>query len=186
MRVMGIDPGSRRMGVAVVERVGTRLVYVSAETIRAPDKASLDRRLLIMYQGITRIIADTHPDSVAVEDLFFAKHVTGALKLAQARGVALLAGAAADLPVASYAPALVKRTVAGRGRSDKAQVARLVGAILGLTELPGEDATDALAIAITHAQATRSTLPLIGAKPPSKRKAPKKAAKRGPRKRDTK
>jgi len=151
------------MGVGVVERKGTRLVYVMAETLVAPEKASLDRRLLIMHQGLARIIAETKPDAVAVEDLFFAKHMTGALKLAQARGVALLAGALAELPVASYAPALVKRTVAGRGGSDKAQVARLVGAILGLTELPGEDATDALAIAITHAQATRRAVPMPSA-----------------------
>lgn len=163
------------MGVGVVERVGTRLVYVTAETIVAPQKESLDRRLLIMYQGLCRIIEDTKPTSVAVEDLFFAKHVTGALKLAQARGVALLAGAAADLPVTSYAPALVKRTVAGRGRSDKAQVARLVGAILGLTELPGEDASDALAIAITHAQAMRRPLPPPGTK--TRRRSPKSGSK---------
>jgi crossover junction endodeoxyribonuclease RuvC len=156
------------MGVGVVERAGTRLVYVTAETIKAPEKASLDRRLLLMHQGLTRIIQATQPDAVAVEDLFFATHVTGALKLAQARGVALLAGAEAGLPVASYAPALVKRTVAGRGRSDKSQVARLVGAILGLTELPGEDATDALAVAITHAQAMRSGLPVVGARPKKK------------------
>ena len=72
MRVLGIDPGSRRMGVGVVERKGTRLVYVMAETLVAPEKASLDRRLLIMHQGLARIIAETKPDAVAVEDLFFA------------------------------------------------------------------------------------------------------------------
>ena len=87
---------------------------------------------------------------MAVEDVF-SKHVRSALMLGQARGVALLAGAQARARGRAYPPALVKRSVAGRGQAPKEQVARIVGAMLGLRELPAVDATDALAIAITHA-----------------------------------
>ena len=97
----------------------------------------------------------TNPDAIAVEDIFYAKHANAAIKLGHVRGVVLLLVAKRQLPLAEYAPALVKRTVAGRGAADKEQVARVVGAMLGLSELPGEDATDALAIAITHLTASR-------------------------------
>ena len=90
---------------------------------------------------------------MAIEDIFFGKFANAALKLGHARGVALLAAAQAELPVHSYPPTVVKRTVVGRGRATKEQVSRLVGAILGWRELPAIDATDALAAAITHAQA---------------------------------
>ena len=102
------------------------------------------------------VIAEHAPTSLAVEDIFHARFAASALKLGHARGVALLVGAQAGLPISAYPPALVKRSVAGRGQADKSQVARIVGAILGLRELPEVDATDALAIAITHAQALLS------------------------------
>ncbi len=156
MKILGIDPGTRRTGWGVIEPWGPRAKVVAAGVISAPAKGSLEARLKLIHDGLARVIAEHRPSCVAVEDIFFAKHASAALKLGHARGVALLAAANAGLRVEAYPPALVKRTVAGRGRADKDQVARLVGAILGLRELPPVDASDALAIAITHLQASRA------------------------------
>ena len=156
MRILGIDPGTRLTGWGVIEPWGPRAKAVAAGVISAPAKRPLEARLKRIHDGLVEVIETHHPTCVAVEDIFFARHASAALKLGHARGVALLAAANAGLQVDAYPPALVKRTVAGRGRADKAQVARLVGAILGLRELPAVDASDALAIAITHLQASRA------------------------------
>jgi len=153
MIVLGVDPGSLRTGWGVIERVGPRLCYLGAGTLAAGRDQELAARLCQIHTGLCEVIARHTPAAMAVEDVFYARFAGAALKLGQARGVALLAGAQAGLTIAAYSPALVKRTVAGRGQADKLQVARIVGAILGLRELPNPDATDALAIAITHAQA---------------------------------
>jgi crossover junction endodeoxyribonuclease RuvC len=110
----------------------------------------------MIHQGLQQVIAEHQPEAVAVEEIFFAKYANAALKLGHARGVALLAAAESELEVHEYPPAIVKRTVVGRGAADKTQVARLVTALLGLTTPPEEDAADALAVAITHIQASRS------------------------------
>jgi crossover junction endodeoxyribonuclease RuvC len=156
MRVLGIDPGSRRTGWGVVQLDGTRLRYIGAGTIAVPEKLPLAKRLHLIHQGLERVIADHRPEAVAVEEIFFAKYPNAALKLGHARGVALLVAAASDLEVHEYPPAVVKRTVVGRGAADKTQVGRLIVALLGLKEAPLEDAADALAVAITHIQASRS------------------------------
>lgn len=155
MRVLGVDPGTQRTGWGVVEVRGSRLVGVSAGVLRTVKDTSLATRLACIYDGL-RAVLDSHaPDEVAVESIFHAKYANAAIKLGHVRGVALLAAEHARLPVHDYAPALVKRTVGGRGAADKHQIAALVGAILGLPDLPALDATDALAVAITHAQAAR-------------------------------
>jgi crossover junction endodeoxyribonuclease RuvC len=155
-RVLGIDPGSIRTGYGIVELRQGKLVEVASGTIKADEKAPLEERLLTIYAELERLLNEHRPTAAAVEDVFFAKHPNAALKLGHARGVALLALARAGLSVTSYAPALVKRSIVGKGQADKTQVSRIVGVILGMTTLPGADATDALAIAITHAQALRS------------------------------
>jgi crossover junction endodeoxyribonuclease RuvC len=156
MLVLGIDPGSRRTGWGVVRLEGTRLRHVGAGTIAVSGKLPLAKRLYVIHQGLQRIIADHQPETVAVEEIFFAKYANAALKLGHARGVALLAAAESELEVHEYPPAIVKRTVVGRGAADKTQVARLVAVLLGLKAPPEEDAADALAVAITHIQASRS------------------------------
>jgi len=156
MRVLGIDPGSRRTGWGVVELEGTRLRHVAAGTITVPDKLALAERLRRIHQELERVIAAHAPEAVAVEEIFFAKYANAALKLGHARGVALLVAAQSEVAVHEYPPAIVKRTVVGRGAADKVQVGRLVSALLGLKEPPEEDAADALAVAITHIQASRS------------------------------
>lgn len=156
MRVLGIDPGSRRTGWGVVQLEGIRLRHVAAGTIAVPEKLALSERLRRIHLGLTEVITTHAPEAVAVEEIFFAKYANAALKLGHARGVALLAAAQSEIAVHEYPPAIVKRTVVGRGAADKVQVGRLVTALLGLREPPQEDAADALAVAITHIQASRS------------------------------
>jgi len=156
MRVLGIDPGSRRTGWGVVQLEGTRLRQIAAGTITAPERLALADRLRKIHEGLRRVIEAHAPEAMAVEEIFFAKYPNAALKLGHARGVALLAAAQFEIAVHEYPPAIVKRTVVGRGAADKVQVTRLVSAILGLQTPPEEDAADALAVAITHIQASRS------------------------------
>lgn len=155
MIIIGVDPGSNVTGWGVVERKGPHVLGVAAGVIKAGRGKELHLRLKAIYEGLCDAI-DTHqPQAMAVEDIFHAKFARSALVLGQARGVCLLAGANHDLPIAAYPPTLVKRSVAGRGMADKSQIARVVGAMLKLKTLPPIDATDALAVAITHANATR-------------------------------
>ena len=154
MIVLGIDPGSIRTGWGVIRRSGSRLSFVAAGTIDAGKSTELSERLHEIHRELCLVIAQHAPSAMAVEDVFHARFAAAAIKLGHARGVVLLAAAQAGLPVSAYPPALVKRSIAGRGQADKSQVARIVGAILGLRSLPEVDATDALAIAITHAQAS--------------------------------
>lgn len=155
MRVLGIDPGTRRTGWGVAERRQTKLLGVAAGVIRLREKDPLADRLEVVFDRLDALVEEHRPDVIAVEDVFYAKHANAAIKLGHVRGVVLLLVAKRQLPLAEYPPALVKRTVAGRGAADKGQIGRVVGAMLGLRELPAEDATDALAIAITHLAASR-------------------------------
>lgn len=152
MRVLGIDPGTRRCGWAIVDRVGSTLHHVEADVIRLREGDALELRLKALHDALVEVITRHRPEAAAVEDLFFGKHPNAALKLGHARGVALLCASLAGVPVHAYPPALIKRTIAGSGRASKEQVAQLVGVLLHLRTLPAVDATDALAIAITHAQ----------------------------------
>jgi crossover junction endodeoxyribonuclease RuvC len=152
---LGVDPGSIVTGWGLVEDRGGRLRAVGAGVLELGAKKPLEERLRILHVELTAIVEAHRPDAFAVEDLFFAKHANAALKLGHARGVALLVAATSGLSVSAYPPAVVKRTIAGRGAADKAQVAQIVGAILGMKELPKIDASDALAVAITHARASR-------------------------------
>ena len=156
MRILGIDPGSRRTGWGVVQLEGTRLRQLGAGTIVVPEKLPLAKRLDLIHQVLAQVIREQQPEAVAVEQIFFAKYANAALKLGHARGVALLVAAQSQLEIHEYPPAVVKRTVVGRGAADKVQVGRLITALLGLKTAPEEDAADALAVAITHIQASRS------------------------------
>jgi crossover junction endodeoxyribonuclease RuvC len=148
--VIGLDPGSVRTGWGVVKRDAGRLVCVAAGVVRVPEKAPLEERLVLIHEGLCAVIAEHGPEAAAIEDIFFARYPQAALVLGHARGVALLALSQAGLSIAAYPPAVVKRALVGSGAADKQQVAMLVAAVLGLRELPKVDATDALAIAITH------------------------------------
>jgi len=150
--VLGIDPGTHRFGWGVVSRTGTRLRHVAHGVIRAPEGAPLAERLVVIEAELLRALGAHAISCASVEAIFFAKDAQAAAKLGHARGVALLVCARHGLEVAEYPPARVKRTVAGHGRADKAQVAQMMRVILGLTETPPSDAADALALAVTHLQ----------------------------------
>jgi crossover junction endodeoxyribonuclease RuvC len=160
MRVIGIDPGTRHCGYGVVEsRSGSRLVWLAHGVLSPKSTDSLEQRLSFVYEGLSRVIAETKPTTCGVEEIFFAANVRSALTLGHARGVALLAAAQAGLPVSAYPPAVVKQSVVGFGRAEKQQVAKMVAILLGIPAVAEADAADALAIAITHA--TRANMPSV-------------------------
>jgi crossover junction endodeoxyribonuclease RuvC len=152
MIVLGVDPGTIRTGWGVVRRAGPRLVGVAAGVIHARADAELPERLRVIHDGLRAVIAEHAPSCMAVEDVF-SKHARSALTLGHARGVVLLCAALCELELSAYPPAVVKRSVAGRGAAPKEQIGRVVCAMLGFRTIPAVDATDALAVAITHANA---------------------------------
>jgi crossover junction endodeoxyribonuclease RuvC len=152
MIVLGIDPGTRHFGWGVVERRGTRLRDCGHGVVHTDDQQPIAIRLVAIEIALVDVVRRYAPTMASVETLFYAKDAQAAAKLGHARGVALLVCARAGLPVHEYAPALVKRTVAGSGRAEKAQVAQMIRVVLGLAHLPASDAADALAVAVTHLQ----------------------------------
>ncbi len=155
--VLGLDPGTRNFGWGVVRRMGTRLAHVAHGVIAAGDDAPLGERLVRIESALIEVVREHAPAEASIEALFFAKDAQAAAKLGHARGVALLVCARAGLASYEYAPARVKRTVAGAGRADKAQVAHMIRVLLRLAELPRSDAADALAVAVTHLQGAALT-----------------------------
>lgn len=153
-RILGIDPGSRTTGYGIVDHSSGGIVYVGSGCIR-PGGASFVARLADIYRGVAELVEAYRPDEVAVEDVFLARNPSSALKLGQARGVAIAAVVARDLPVAEYAARRVKLAVVGTGRATKEQVQHMVRAMLRLPGAPSADAADALAIAICHVNTAR-------------------------------
>jgi crossover junction endodeoxyribonuclease RuvC len=150
-RVLGIDPGSRFTGYGIVEEKEGKPVSIAFGVIETPTSGGFAIRLKEIYRSITAVIEQYQPHVCAVETLFFAKNVRSLMKLGEARGAALTAVANKDLPVFEYSPAEIKRAVVGYGRSEKAQIQKMVFLLLGLTggALPF-DASDALAVALCH------------------------------------
>lgn len=152
MRILGIDPGTGILGFGVIDVVKGKPRMVDAGIIRTPVKEDDAIRLKTIYDELTEIIADTKPQILSVEKLFFARNVTTAMTVAQARGVVLLCGQQAGMQLFEYTPMQIKQTVTGYGKADKKQVQEMVRIHLGLTEVPKpDDCADALAAAITHA-----------------------------------
>ncbi len=150
MVVFGIDPGSTVTGYGVVARRRGRLVLIHSGCVRPPAKAPVAERLLAIHRGLLDAL-DRHPvDDVAIEAIFHHKSSESALRLGQARGVALLAAAQRGYDPIPYNPMTVKRSIGAHGRADKAAVARMVGMLLGGVPDGPPDITDAIAIAITH------------------------------------
>lgn len=151
-RILGVDPGIRHTGFGIIQKEGVRLVHVASGTVSPSSRMPLEERLQFIHVELVARIEQHHPHSVAVEDLFHAVNVRTALTLAHVRGAVLLAAASAGVPVASYAPREVKKTVSGTGAASKSQVAWMVQRLLdGANPAAGPDATDALAVAICHA-----------------------------------
>ena len=150
MLVLGIDPGSQATGYALVERVQGRYRLLSAGVVRTSTKQEMPLRLRTIADGL-RTVLDIHgPEVVAIEAIFRHKSSESALRLGQARGVALLVVAEANVPVFEYNAMTVKKSTTGAGRADKQQVKRAVQMLTGYTDDLAADAWDAAAIAITH------------------------------------
>ena len=149
VRVLGIDPGSRITGYGLVTAEGSRLSFVAAGRIR-PPAGSMPARLGRIYRDVAELIGTYGADVLAIEDVFLARNPQSALKLGQARGVAIAAAVAANVDVFEYPARTVKKAVVGTGRATKAQVQHMVRILLNLKGLPAPDAADALAIAICH------------------------------------
>lgn len=149
-RVIGIDPGLRKLGWGVIDVLGSRISHVANGTVTSTGE-TLAARLLSLHQQLTRVVEEFNPDMAAVEQTFVNKDGAATLKLGQARGIALLVPAQAGLSVGEYAPNTVKKTVVGVGHAEKAQVLHMVQMQLPGAAVAGPDAADALAIAICHA-----------------------------------
>jgi crossover junction endodeoxyribonuclease RuvC len=147
---LGIDPGTRHLGWGVVVRDGNRMRHVAHGVIDLNAKQPLADRLTCIERELDALIQTYRPEVGSVETLFFHKDAQAAAKLGHARGVVLLVLARASVQVVEYAPARVKRTIAGRGQADKRQVGLMIRALLALDDVPRPDAADALALAVTH------------------------------------
>lgn len=150
-RILGIDPGSRTTGYGIIDKDGSRIGFVTCGTIRTPSDMKLSDRLLEIFEGLMHVIDEHQPDVAAVEDMFISQNPRSALKLGHARGVAVLAAMKSGMKVHDYPPRQVKQAVAGYGHAEKEQVQNMVCALLELSSSPSSDASDALAVAICHA-----------------------------------
>ncbi|AEA84808.1 crossover junction endodeoxyribonuclease RuvC [Pseudomonas sp. WS 5018] len=163
--ILGIDPGSRITGYGVVRDTGRGCEYVASGCIRT-GSGELSERLRAVFSGVSEVIRTYGPVTMGIEQVFMARNADSALKLGQARGAAIVAGAEAGLQIAEYTATQVKQAIAGTGGADKQQVQMMVMHLLKLLEKPQIDASDALAIALCHAHHGQSLVPhgLIGAK----------------------
>ena len=156
MKILGIDPGLVQTGFGVISVKGSNFSLVDYGIIKPDSKADLSNRLLTIHQDITSIIDNYFPNIVVIEDIFYGKNIKSALKLGQARGVAMVAAAAHNLPIHEYSARKVKQAITGNGNATKEQIQFMVKTILNLQSLPSPmDASDALAIAICHCQQFR-------------------------------
>ncbi len=163
--ILGIDPGSLITGYGVVRDTGRGCEYVASGCIRT-GSGELSERLRAVFSGVSEVIRTYGPVTMGIEQVFMARNADSALKLGQARGAAIVAGAEAGLQIAEYTATQVKQAIAGTGGADKQQVQMMVMHLLKLLEKPQLDASDALAIALCHAHHRQSLVPhgLIGAK----------------------
>ncbi len=152
MRIIGIDPGTGILGFGVVDFIPHKSPQmIDGGVISTPPHTELSVRLLDIYDSLSSIIKATKPDAMSIEKLFFARNITTAISVAEARGVVILAAVKHKLPVYEYTPLQIKQTMTGYGRADKKQVQEMVRIHLNLKTIPKpDDAADALAAAITH------------------------------------
>lgn len=151
LKLLGIDPGLRSTGWGVVEMSGAKLTHLGNGTVKSDGTLSLAERLVMLETGLAHVMADFKPHEAAVETAFMARDAVAALKLGQARGIALLVPARAGISVAEYAPNKIKKSVVGAGHAGKAQIRMMVEILLPRCEIDSEHSADALATAICHA-----------------------------------
>ena len=149
-RILGIDPGSIKTGWGAIEVEGSRVNYLESGILRL-GSGEMSERLLILHRGLSDVIGRLKPTECAVEEVFLAKNFQSALKLGQARGVALLSAGSASIPVKEFAAKTIKQAICGQGQATKTQMQNMIIRILSLSDNPGEDAADALGIALCAA-----------------------------------
>lgn len=158
-RILGIDPGTRVVGVGVIEVGGARPEFVNCEAISPKKTAPIAERLLYIHNELERILDREKPDIVVIEQVYVGKSSPSAIRIGEGRGIALLCAARIGAEIHEYPPATVKRAIAGFGAADKEQVATWISRLLQLREPPTPyDAADALALALTHAHRVRSPI----------------------------
>lgn len=151
MRILGIDPGLAIVGYSVLDVVGNRMQLLEYGCITTDSSEDFPKRLDLIYEELNNIINQYQPEELAIEELFFYRNVTNAIKVGQARGVCVLAGTQNKLDVYEYTPMQIKLSVTGYGHADKEQVQETVQMLLKLSEIPKpDDAADAIAVAICH------------------------------------
>lgn len=156
MRILGIDPGTGIVGFGVIDVETDKINLVDGGVIRTPAHQADSIRLKTIYDELSEIMEENKPDVIAVEKLFFAKNVTTAMTVSQARGVILLCGEQSSLPLFEYTPLQIKQALTGHGRAEKSQIQEMVKIILRLPEIPKpDDCADALACAICHAHSAK-------------------------------
>jgi crossover junction endodeoxyribonuclease RuvC len=156
MRILGIDPGTGILGFGVIENDGRKARLVEAGVVRTKTHQPEQERLLTIFDSLHEIIQSAKPQAVSVEKLFFARNVTTAMAVAQARGVVLLVAQQHSLSIAEYTPLQIKMSLTGYGKADKKQVQEMVRVLLNLKDIPKpDDCADALAAALTHAATIR-------------------------------
>ncbi len=160
--ILGIDPGSRVTGYGLINVVGNKLEYVGCGCIRTQSQ-DLPQRLQIIHAELVKVIEQFSPQQSAVEEVFMGRNASAALKLGQARGAAMVACLSNQLPLAEYSARKVKQAVVGNGAADKAQVQHMVKALLSISDNIAEDASDALAVAICHANTQAGLIRMAGA-----------------------
>ncbi len=159
MRILGIDPGLAIVGWGIVDYENTRFRPVDYGSVQTPAETPTEVRLEMIYRGVCHLIDTYHPDAMAVEELFFNTNITTGIRVAEARGVILLAAQSKGVPIQEYTPSQVKQAVTGYGKAEKRQVITMVTMLLNLKKPPKPDDTaDALAIAVCHAHSGGSRL----------------------------
>jgi crossover junction endodeoxyribonuclease RuvC len=159
--ILGIDPGSRKCGYGVINTIGTRLEYVASGAIRV-ETLEFPMRLQAIFDNISQIITEYQPQFAAIEEVFMGKSASSALKLGHARGAAMVACTNQKVEVFEYATRKIKQAVVGTGLAEKKQMQQMIKTLLKLSEVPGEDAADALSVAVCHAHTQQTMIRLAG------------------------
>lgn len=167
--IMGIDPGSRMTGVGIIDKDGHKLRFICCDTLKTPD-LDMPTKLRYIFDGISEHIRKYQPDEVAIETVFMHKNPQSALKLGQARGVAMVASSIQQADIFEYSPRQIKQAVVGNGGALKDQVQHMVRQILCLAKVPQSDAADALAVAVCHAHSNTRLMALVGASKNNRRR----------------
>lgn len=160
-RIIGIDPGSTITGYAILDG-GAQPVARVIDCIRLP-KDDFPTRLGLIFERLSEVISAYQPEQMAIEDVFVARNAASALKLGQARGAAICAGASLGLDVAEYTPTQIKQAIVGRGRADKVQIQHMIGMLLNIRGTLQADAADAAAVALCHAHHAQTANRMHGA-----------------------